>query len=218
MAYSSVWPEPRYRSETIGANDFVISDDFKLPMDVDVLAVYPHAHYLGKLLEGWATLPDGSRMLPRGSGDRRRDLQEAAIRHRLEKVPGDSEAHMNLGAIELSRLDVQSAERDLRAAVHLDPNRPEAHNMPGLSLAATGHSAKAIEEYRPAVRTGPGYWSASFNLATELAKSGQVDQAVEEMGRVLAAHPADQASKRRLAEIVTLRGIRLLRDGEPDEP
>ncbi|HLK62360.1 MAG TPA: tetratricopeptide repeat protein [Bryobacteraceae bacterium] len=44
-----------------GASDFVVSDDFTLPMDVDVLAVYPHAHYLGKLLEAYATLPDGSR-------------------------------------------------------------------------------------------------------------------------------------------------------------
>jgi tetratricopeptide (TPR) repeat protein len=44
-----------------GASDFVISDDFELPLDVDVLAVYPHAHYLGKLLEAFATLPDGSR-------------------------------------------------------------------------------------------------------------------------------------------------------------
>ncbi len=44
-----------------GARDFVISDSFQLPLDADVLAVYPHAHYLGKLLEAWATLPDGSR-------------------------------------------------------------------------------------------------------------------------------------------------------------
>jgi tetratricopeptide (TPR) repeat protein/mono/diheme cytochrome c family protein len=44
-----------------GVRDFAISDDFKLPMDVDVLAIYPHAHYLGKLLEAWATLPDGKR-------------------------------------------------------------------------------------------------------------------------------------------------------------
>jgi mono/diheme cytochrome c family protein len=41
--------------------DFTVSDDFRLPLDVDVLAVYPHAHYVGKVLEGYATLPDGSR-------------------------------------------------------------------------------------------------------------------------------------------------------------
>ncbi len=44
-----------------GASDFLISDDFRLPIDVDVIAVYPHAHYLGSLLEAFATLPDGSR-------------------------------------------------------------------------------------------------------------------------------------------------------------
>jgi len=44
-----------------GARDFELSDDFTVPMDMDVLAVYPHAHYLGHLLEGYATLPDGSR-------------------------------------------------------------------------------------------------------------------------------------------------------------
>ena len=41
-----------------GTKDFPISDDFQLPLDVDLLAVYPHAHYLGKLLEGFATLPE----------------------------------------------------------------------------------------------------------------------------------------------------------------
>jgi len=44
-----------------GARDFAIADDFRLPADVDVIAVYPHAHYLGTSLEGFATLPDGSR-------------------------------------------------------------------------------------------------------------------------------------------------------------
>ena len=34
---------------------------FVVPLDAKVLAVYPHAHYLGKLLEGYATLPDGTR-------------------------------------------------------------------------------------------------------------------------------------------------------------
>jgi mono/diheme cytochrome c family protein len=44
-----------------GARDFAVGDDFRLPRDVDVLAVYPHAHYLGHILEGYATLPDGRR-------------------------------------------------------------------------------------------------------------------------------------------------------------
>ena len=34
---------------------------FTLPLDADALAVYPHAHYLGHVLEGYAILPNGTR-------------------------------------------------------------------------------------------------------------------------------------------------------------
>ena len=44
-----------------GVRDFTISDDFKLPRDANILAVYPHAHYLGHVLEAYATLPSGER-------------------------------------------------------------------------------------------------------------------------------------------------------------
>jgi tetratricopeptide (TPR) repeat protein len=44
-----------------GDKNYLVSDDFKLPEDVYVLAVYPHAHYLCTLMEGYATLPDGTR-------------------------------------------------------------------------------------------------------------------------------------------------------------
>ncbi len=44
-----------------GVRDFLISDDFRLPVDATLYAVYPHTHYLGTLLEGYATLPDGAR-------------------------------------------------------------------------------------------------------------------------------------------------------------
>ncbi len=44
-----------------GDKDFVITDEFRCPLDLQVLAVYPHAHYLATLMEAYATLPDGSR-------------------------------------------------------------------------------------------------------------------------------------------------------------
>ena len=270
-----------------GARDFVVSDEFMLPMDVDVLAVYPHAHYLGKLLEAWATLPDGSKkwlvripdwnqnwqavyyyrepialpkgaaihmqyhydnsaanprnpnhppkrvaagnratdemghlwlqVLPRGPGDRRRELQEAVVRHRLDKDPNDFEAHMNLGAIELTRLNAQGAVTELREAVRLDPGRPEPHNMLGLALASTGRNAEAIAQYLQALRLRPAYASARFNLAIALAKAGKVDDAVEQLRKILADNPDDPSAKRRLADALTLRGVLLLRDGKRED-
>ena len=43
-----------------GAQDYTIEDRYELPVDVDLHAIYPHAHYLGKDLRAVATLPDGS--------------------------------------------------------------------------------------------------------------------------------------------------------------
>ena len=39
---------------------FVVEDSVELPIDVEIHAVYPHAHYLAKSMEGRATLPDGT--------------------------------------------------------------------------------------------------------------------------------------------------------------
>jgi tetratricopeptide (TPR) repeat protein len=40
--------------------EYVIEDSYFLPADVDVLSIYPHAHYLGKTMEAYASLPDGT--------------------------------------------------------------------------------------------------------------------------------------------------------------
>jgi len=44
-----------------GDRHFAVTDHLLLPVDVTVLAIYPHAHYLGKVVEAWAILPDGTR-------------------------------------------------------------------------------------------------------------------------------------------------------------
>ncbi|HLI82995.1 MAG TPA: tetratricopeptide repeat protein [Bryobacteraceae bacterium] len=253
-----------------GARDFVVSDDFRLPLDVDALAVYPHAHYLGKRLEAYATLPDGSRrwlirildwnpdwqavyyyrepvflpkgtlismryhydnstanvrnphhpprrvvggdqstdemahlwleLLPRGAQDRRRELEEAAIRHKLERNPKDFTANMNLGAVMLSRLDAAGAAGPLEAAVSADPRRAEARAMLGLALEQVGRAAEAITEFAAAVRLRPDFTAARFNLANAQLRAGNLDAAIENLRRVVAEDPNDQLPKRRLEE------------------
>jgi Tfp pilus assembly protein PilF len=256
-----------------GTRDFPIADNFRLPMDVDILAVYPHAHYLGKLLEAWATLPDGSKkwlvripnwdqnwqavyyyrdrlflpkdsvihmryhydnssanvrnpnhppkrvragnqatdemghlwlqILPHETGDHRRELQEAVMRHRTEKNPNDFVAHMNLGAILLSRLDPQAAVTELSAAARLEPKRPEVRNMLGLGLAQLNRNADAIGQFELALKARPDYASARFNLATAQAKLGKIDEAIQNLRLILAANPEDPYAKRRLSELIS---------------
>ncbi len=44
-----------------GSRNFTVTDRLKLPIAVNLLAIYPHAHYLGKQMEAWAELPGGVR-------------------------------------------------------------------------------------------------------------------------------------------------------------
>ena len=44
-----------------GEANYRVEDTFTLPADVNVISVYPHAHYLGTDLEGFATLPNGNK-------------------------------------------------------------------------------------------------------------------------------------------------------------
>ncbi len=44
-----------------GDAHFVVEDSLALPVDVEALGVYPHAHYLGKDMQAWAILPNGQK-------------------------------------------------------------------------------------------------------------------------------------------------------------
>jgi Flp pilus assembly protein TadD len=44
-----------------GDRDYTIADRYVLPVELELLSVYPHAHYLGRDMTVRATLPDGQR-------------------------------------------------------------------------------------------------------------------------------------------------------------
>jgi len=259
-----------------GARDFLVSDDFKLPMDVYVLAIYPHAHYLGKLLEAYATLPTGEKkwliripdwnlawqavyryrepilfpkgtvismrfhydnstanprnphdppirvqagnqatdemahlhlqVMPPGTRDRRLELQEAVLRHRIEKYPDDPDAHLNAGAIRLARLDPPGASVELQEAVRLDSANPESRNMLGSAMLALGRTSEAIAEFQIALKLRPDYENARYNLARALIKTGRLEEALSNFREVVAAFPKDAAAHNGLGELLFMKG------------
>ncbi len=288
-----------------GEKDFLIADDFKLPMDVYVLAIYPHAHNLGHVLEAYATLPasgtpvkslpgksmsspasraaspsaaatpgqrqwliripnwdrnweavyrykepvflpkntvismrfhyDNSasnvrnphdppqrvragnkvsdemghlwlQVLPAEPRDHRLELEEAAIRHTLEKYPKDARSHLHLGAIRLARLDAPGALGEFETAVALAPQNPEARNMAGSALQALGRVSEATDQFRLALKLRPDYQNARYNLARALIRAGKPDEAVGLFRQVVAAYPNDAQAHNGLGELLFRQG------------
>jgi tetratricopeptide (TPR) repeat protein len=270
-----------------GIRDFAVSDDFVVPMDMDVFAVYPHAHYLGHLLEGYATLPDGSRrwliripdwdpnwqsvyrykaplflpkgavvsmryhydnsaanprnpnrppkrvrggnqatdemahlwlqVLPRGGQDRRMELQEAIMLHRLEKYPGDFTAQFNLGALMLARGDHPDAVTYLQGAVAARPDHPVALNTLGAALLSMGNAADAARLFARALQSNPRYTNARYNLANALAEQQRWEQSAAEFHTVLAENPQDAGARQHLGEVLRLWGDERAKAGSLEE-
>ncbi len=259
-----------------GARDFIISDDFRLPVGVDVLAVYAHAHYLGKLLEGYATLPDGKRQwliripdwdpnwqavyryrkpvfLPAGTvismryhydnsaanprnpnqpprrvragnnatdemghlwlqvlshdhADRRRELEEALMQHRIDKYPDDYASWLDLGELKLSRLDTQGALTALETAVRVDPKQSQSHNMLGAALVRVGRTQEAIHEFETSLRLDSGNVNARYNLVFALVKAGEFASAEKNLAQVAAAFPKDARLHNLWGELLSQQG------------
>jgi Flp pilus assembly protein TadD len=244
-----------------GVRDFNVADHLTLPVDAEVLAIYPHAHYLGKQVEAWATLPDGTRTwlikisdwdinwqavytyrnpvrLPKGTmlemritydnsesnprnpshppkrvhtGPRSEDemghvwlqmltknesehdsriaLQEAVMRRRLEKYPGDFVALCNLGALYTVRRKYGEAVANFEQAVRVQPGSATARNGLGAGLLAEGRVDDAIRELREALRIDPAHVNARWNLSKALVRKGDLDGAMAELNALLKQKP-----------------------------
>ena len=137
-------------------------------------------------------------VLPTGAGDRRMELEQALLLHRLDKYPNDFEALLHLGTVMLSRLNPGGALTMLQGAVKSDPQSAEAHNFLGSALISLGRTQEATEQFRLALSLRPDYPNARFNLGNALFKAGRVDDAIAEYRRILEANPGDDLTKDRL--------------------
>jgi tetratricopeptide (TPR) repeat protein len=138
-------------------------------------------------------------LLPRGPGDRRLELQQAVMRHRIEKYPGDFAACFNLGALAMARLDVSGAVAMLERAVRTDDSRPDAHNMLGAALARVGRVPEAIAELRRALEERPDFANARLNLASALLRAAQIGEALADYREVLEEVPEDRSAREAVA-------------------
>jgi eukaryotic-like serine/threonine-protein kinase len=83
------------------------------------------------------------------------------------------------GGYFISVRSFDAAVRDLREAVRLKPDFPEAHNRLGRALIFNGEFQAAAEEFRTAIeQRGGSYPVAQYNLGFALQQRGRFEEAV----------------------------------------
>jgi tetratricopeptide (TPR) repeat protein len=137
-------------------------------------------------------------VLPRGDGDHRMELQEAIIRHRLEKYPGEFTSQFNLGALMLAPGDNGDGLRYLRRAASAQPRNP-------------------VALLQSALDANPRYTNARYNLASALAEQHQLDRSAAEFRKVLAESPDDAGARQHLGEVLRLAGDEQIKAGHLED-
>ena len=180
-----------------GVHNFVVQDQLTLPVDVDALGIYPHAHYLGKILEGWATLPDGRRKwlirIPSWDIDR-----QSVYRYREPVyLPRGTVLHMryvydnsddNIHNPNSPPIRVRAGNRSVDEMAHLwlqvlPVNVPPGSPDPRLLLE--------VAWMRRRLEKQPDDSIAGYNLASALASLGRYSEAETAYEKLLSRRPGD---------------------------
>src|SRR5262249_45756397 len=121
--------------------------------------------------------------------DPRVTLQEAIMRRRLEKYPGDFPAHYNLGALEMTRGKYREAAPHFQKAVSARPASASARNGLAGAFMGQGRYENAIPQLQEALRIDPVHGNARLNLAKALMHEGDLAGAASELDAFLKQKP-----------------------------
>lgn len=180
-----------------GDKRFVVTDEFKLPLDVELLAIYPHAHYVGKDIQGFATLPDGKRKWLIWIKDWNFDWQGVFRYQHPILLPRGTTLHMRW-TYDNSVDNVRNPYHPPRLIVGGNQATDEmSHlwvqvlpvNTSGLKVDPRLVLQEAIMRHRTV--QDPEDYMAHFNLGAALQAMGKPDQAIAEYRRVLELRPQD---------------------------
>jgi tetratricopeptide (TPR) repeat protein len=195
-----------------GDANFVVTDQLTLPVDVDLLGIYPHAHYLGKDMQAIATLPDGSSkmlihiphwdmnwqavfryekpvFLPKGTTVHMRYVYDNSEgnplnpNHPLQRVRGGNRARDEMAHLWLQVLPH-----------NVDPHSGDPRML--LQEALARHN----------IENDPADFESHYNLGAVLQSQARLDDAIPEYQEALRIRPEDATVNNALGGALLAKG------------
>jgi Flp pilus assembly protein TadD len=200
-----------------GDKNFLVTDDFTLPIDVDLLAIYPHAHYLGKDIQAFATLPNGMKETLIHIPDW--NLNWQAVYRYAEPVRLPKGTTVSMRYIYDNSEDnplnpnhpperVIGGNRSTDEMCHLWLQVLPVDFDPGHSSEAQGDPRMVLQEAlaRHNIEKNPGDFEAHYNLGAMLQAKGNVDAAIAEYEAAVHLKPDDAVANNALGAALTAAG------------
>lgn len=192
-----------------GSRTFAVTDQLTLPVDLDLLRIYPHAHYLGKHVEAWAKLPDGAKkpLIQINHWD----LSWQAVYTYSEPI------HLPKGTTVAMRITYDNSAANVR-----NPNHPPERVKTGdrsrdemghvwlqvVPAAVTPDPRLALQEAVMARRLQkyPADVTAHYNLGALYQSQNRNAQAIEQYRSALQADPSRAAARNALGNVLLAEG------------
>ena len=188
-----------------GASAHVVEDRYRLPSDVDLLAVYPHAHFLARQVEAYAVLPGGARRPLIRIDDWDFAWQDEYRYAEPPRLPAGTEVVMRFvfdnsagnprhprRAPRRVRFGPRSTDEMAELMLQVLPADPA--DRPALVRDAARHVARVVlAGSRQALAGDPGDAALRERLGNDLAAAGQMNEAVGHLEEAVRIDP-DRAS------------------------
>jgi Flp pilus assembly protein TadD len=193
-----------------GAKNFLVTDEFTIPVNVEVLAIYPHAHYLGCDLQALATFPDGSEKSL--IHIRRWDLNWQAVFRYAQPVslPAGTKVSM--------RFVYDNSAENVRNPNH-PPQRVQGGNravdemahlwLQVLPKQSVGSDPRALIQEAMArhnLQKNPEDFEAQYNLAALLQMRGQLNESISHFLQAVRIRPGDAIANNALGAALLASG------------
>jgi tetratricopeptide (TPR) repeat protein len=114
---------------------------------------------------------------------------------------GDSaEGHFLLGSALFGAGNYPAAVKELNQAAALNPEVPSLQSYLGQALLFTGDADSAVAAFRKELAANPNDYDANFQLASILARRGQVEESRRLLARAAQVRPGSAEARAALAE------------------
>jgi mono/diheme cytochrome c family protein len=201
-----------------GEPDYRLGDRFVLPVDVELLSIYPHAHYLGREIRAWAARPGGAReelLWIRDWDFHWQDQYEyeppvalpAGTAIEVEFAWDNSAANPANPSAPPRRVRLGPRSSDEMGNVWLQAVARDEAERARLAAAVEDHYAGVvIDGLGVRLAETPGDAVLHAELADHLARAGRLEEAAEHYRRAAALRPDSVAIQNNLAAVLTRLG------------
>lgn len=201
-----------------GKKDVHVRDEYRVPADLSVVSVYPHAHYLGARIEAWADLPGGEKRWLVKIDDWDFDWQEQYRFVRPVRLPAGSTIHMDwvfdnsadnpdnpFSPPRHVRYGSSSTDEMAELILEVEPDDPRNLAALDQDFRRKWLSSQA-GEFEARLKANPGDAEAAASLGAMRHLAGDAAAAKAAYGRALKIDPAHARANLELAIVIMAEG------------